>query len=175
MAEEQQNAAATPAEGASAEGGEAAAEPKKGLLGNKMVLIGAGVFILLAIVGVILFFVLGGKGHEEEVVIDPAAAVVMYDVPPMSVNLLVDSGSPSRFLKAKMALELGSETDKQAVEKMLPRLQDDWQNFLRQMRVEDTEGSAAMQRLKEALLLRANQVLAPVVVRNVLFRELLVQ
>jgi hypothetical protein len=43
------------------------------------------------------------------------------------------------------------------------------------VRPEDTQGSAAMQRLKEALLLRANQVLAPVVVHNVLFRELLVQ
>lgn len=173
MAEEQKKndaAAAAPAEGAEGE----VAAPKKGLFANKWVVIGIAVALVLVVGGAAAFFLLGGDNADEEVVIDPASAVVMFDVPPISTNLLTNGG-PARFLKAKLALELGTEKDKAEVEKMLPRLQDDWQNFLRQMRPEDTEGSAAMQRLKEALLLRANQVLAPVMVRNVLFRELLVQ
>jgi flagellar FliL protein len=172
MADEQKkDAVATPAaEGAPAEGAEAS---KKGLFANKMVLIGVVVCLVLAMGGGAAFFLLGAK-KVEEIPLDPAAAIVMFDVPPIATNLLTNGG-PSRFLKVKLALELNGEKDKVEVERMLPRLQDDWQNFLRQMRVEDTEGSAAMQRLKEALLLRANQVLAPVAVRNVLFRELLVQ
>lgn len=172
MAEEENKPAAEGAE-AGAEGAEGEAAPKGGLFSNKLVLIGIVIFVLLACAGAAAFFLLGGKEEEVEI-ITHGSSVVMYDVPPITTNLLT-GGGPARFLKVKLALELGSEADKVEVEHLLPRLQDDWQNFLRQMRLEDTEGSAAMQRMKEALMLRANQVLAPVLVRNVLFREFLVQ
>lgn len=175
--EDQQKNANTPAEdGDAAEGAEGAEAPKKGLLGNKMVLIGGGVFVVLVVVGIGLYFMLGGSDEpNDELELQSTSKVVMFEVPVITTNLIGTGPGPTRFIKAQMVLELGSEQDKTEVEHLLPRLQDDWQNFLRQMRPEDLEGSLAMQRLKEALQLRANQVLAPVLVRNVLFRELLVQ
>lgn len=177
MAEEQKKDAAAPASDAKpAEGAEGA--PAEGAGGKKklFLIIGLVAGLLLVVGGIGAYFLLGSKHAEEPApaTLDPNASIVVYDVPPFTVNLLPDGGG-EHFLKAKVALELAGEKDKAEVEKLGARLQDDWQNFLRQLRPEDTQGSAAMQRLKEALLLRANQVLSPVVVHNVLFRELLIQ
>ena len=46
---------------------------------------------------------------------------------------------------------------------------------LREMRVEDLSGSAGIYRLREELLDRVNVAARPVVVNDVLFREMLVQ
>lgn len=160
-----------------AAGGEEGAEAAAAAGGKrKLMLLGGAVFVVLAVAGAAAFFLLGGDSHDEDIKpIEPGNMVVIYDVPPITVNMLDTAGGADHFLKAKVALELGSEQDKMEVERLLPRLQDDWQNFLRQLRPDDVEGSGAMQRLKEAMMLRANQVLAPVAVHNVLFRELLVQ
>lgn len=174
MADETKAAAETPAAEAAPAAGEADVPAGNGK--RKLMLLGGAVFVVLAVAGAAAFFLLGGDDAEPEHAPETAGSgVVMYDVPPFTVNMLDSGGGAQHFLKAKLALELASEPDKVEVEKLLPRLQDDWQNFLRQLRPDDVEGSGAMQRLKEALLLRANQVLAPVVVHNVLFRELLVQ
>lgn len=177
MADEQQNQQAAPAaDAAGAEGAEGAAAPAGG---NKkmMIIIGAAVLVVLIGGGVAGYFLLAGGGDEKHEMTPEELAVsdvVFYDMPPMTVPLSSEDGG-ARFLKLKLALELGKASDAQVVEKLLPRLQDDVQNFLRQMRGEDVQGSVAIQRLKEALLLRSNQVLAPVAVRQVLLRELLVQ
>ncbi|MCP5405128.1 MAG: flagellar basal body-associated FliL family protein [Pseudomonadaceae bacterium] len=168
-------AAETPAE---AEGGEDVVEGEApaGNSKTKLMMLVGGVVVLLVVGGAAAYLLLsGGESHKEEAMPVASSGVVMFDVPPITVNMLDTAGGGAHFLKAKAALELGSEQEKMEVEKLLPRLQDDWQNFLRQLRPEDVEGSGAMQRLKEALLLRANQVLSPIVVHNVLFRELLVQ
>lgn len=167
------SAAAEPADSAEGteEGAEAAAAAKK----KRMIII---LCVVVALVGIAvaggLYFVLqgsGGKSHTDE-----APAPVFYDLPPIAVNLLGDSDSDeAHYLKLKLAFELASPEDAAKVAAMLPRVQDDYQAFLRQMRLEDLRGSAALARLKDAMLLRANQVLAPVVVKNVLFREVLAQ
>ncbi len=163
---------AEPADGeeGTEEGAEAAAAAAKK---KRMFII---LCVVIAIVGVavaggIYFMLQGGKKHEEE-----APAPVFYDMPPIAVNLLGNSDSDeAHYLKLKLAFELANQEDAAKVAAMLPLLQDDYQAFLRQMRLDDLRGSAALARLKDALLLRANQVLAPVVVKNVLFRELLAQ
>lgn len=178
MADEQQNQQAAPAgEAAGAEGAEGAAAPAGG---NKklFIIIGAAVLVVLIGGGVAGYFLMAGGSGDEKHEMTPeelaVSDVVFYDMPPMTVPLANEDGG-ARFLKLKLALELGKASDAQVVEKLLPRLQDDVQNFLRQLRGEDVQGSVAIQRLKEALLLRSNQVLAPVAVRQVLLRELLVQ
>lgn len=172
MADEElkQTPAAEPAEGTEEGADAAAAAAKK----KRMIII---VCVVVAVVGVavaggIYFMLQGGGGKHEET----AAAPVFYDLPPVAVNLLGDSDNDeAHYLKLKLAFELAKPEDAEAVAAMLPRLQDDYQAFLRQMRLEDLRGSAALARLKDALLLRANQVLEPVVVKNVLFREVLAQ
>jgi flagellar FliL protein len=78
-------------------------------------------------------------------------------------------------LKIKVALELANANDLPQVEKLMPRVLDNFQVYLRELRVEDLQGSAGMYRLREELLARVNAAVAPAKVNDVLFKEMLVQ
>lgn len=106
--------------------------------------------------------------------VDPNAPPVFLPLEDILVNLDA-SGRRSTFLKISMSLELYKQEDVAAIEAVLPRVLDSFQTYLRELRVEDLRGSAGMYRLREELLLRVNTAAAPVRVRNVLFREMLVQ
>jgi len=99
---------------------------------------------------------------------------VYYDVPQLLVNLNTGSKTPS-FIKATITLELSNPSDVPIAQANLPRLLDSYNTFLREMKASDLYGSAGMYRLREEMLLRANTTLAPVKVKDVLFKEILVQ
>ena len=99
---------------------------------------------------------------------------VFYQLPDMLVNLNT-SGRKASFLKISVSLELGAEEDREKVETSLPRVVDSFQVYLRELRVEDLHGSAGLQRLREELLIRVSKASGASEVRDVLFREMLVQ
>lgn len=103
-----------------------------------------------------------------------AGPVVYYDLPDMLVNLNTN-GRKTGYLKLSVSLELASEDDIELVEQVLPRVIDNFQVYLRELRVEDLRGSAGLQRLREELLIRVGTAARPATVRDVLFREMLVQ
>lgn len=90
------------------------------------------------------------------------------------VNLDSGTRQPS-FLKMTVTLELASEEDKVAIEPYVPRIRDAFQVYLRELRAEDLRGSAAIYRLREELLLRVTQSVYPLQVKDILFKEILVQ
>ena len=57
----------------------------------------------------------------------------------------------------------------------MTKIIDNFQTYLRELRIEDLRGSAGMYRLREELFVRVNAAAAPVKVKDVLFREMLVQ
>jgi flagellar FliL protein len=126
----------------------------------------------------------GGDPHAAPAAVDAhgqpiatgaaASQAVFYELPEMTVNLS-SQGKSGRYLRLKVNLELARPGDVEAVERVLPRIVDDFQVYLRELRAEDLKGSAGMYRLKEALLLRANQAAQPVEINSVLFKEMLVQ
>jgi flagellar FliL protein len=97
-----------------------------------------------------------------------------YDVPDILVNMN-DSGSKQRYLKLSMSLELASKEEQPKLEAVMPRITDGFQTYLRELRVDDLRGSAGIYRLRLELLARVRAAADPVVVRDVLFREILVQ
>ncbi|MFD0390311.1 flagellar basal body-associated FliL family protein [Tistrella bauzanensis] len=97
-----------------------------------------------------------------------------FDLPEMLVNLNT-GGKRVSFLKLKVSLELQKQEDVALIEKVMPRIVDSFQVYLREMRVEDLSGSAGIYRLREELLDRVNVAAQPVAVNDVLFREMLVQ
>jgi len=99
---------------------------------------------------------------------------VFYDLPEMLVNLNA-GGRKASYLKISVSLELEGEAAMEQVKQVLPRIIDNFQVYLRELRIEDLRGSAGLQRLREELLLRVNAAAHPVVVRDVLFKEMLVQ
>ncbi|WP_288900615.1 flagellar basal body-associated FliL family protein [uncultured Sneathiella sp.] len=114
---------------------------------------------------------------EEEIAAKAAEVnkkVVFYDLPEMLVNL--NSGnSSSSFLKLGVSLELADEASIPDLELLIPRIIDNFQVYLRELRKEDLNGSQGVFRLKEELLMRINSSAAPVKVNDVLFKEMLVQ
>ena len=72
-------------------------------------------------------------------------------------------------------MELENSGDIKRVETVMPRIMDNFQAYLRELRIEDLKGAAGMYRLREELLSRVNAALAPVKVHDVLFKEMLVQ
>ncbi len=97
------------------------------------------------------------------------------DVPEILVNLATTGDKPA-YLKLSVSLELkGGEEAAKALEPVMPRVVDQFQTYLRELRVEDLSGSAAMFRLKEELLRRVNMAIEPVEIRDVLFKEMIVQ
>lgn len=156
------------------------ATPKGGLNGKKLVL-----FIILPLLLLLgglagayfagLLDPLLGKHEPAAVEQQPAEPVtVFFDLPQMLVNLNT-GGKKNNYLKIAISLELTSEEDRVQLETLLPRVVDNFQVYLRELRVEDLRGSAGVQRLREELLMRVNTAVHPVEVRDVLFKEMLVQ
>lgn len=160
--------------------GEGAVEsPKRKLSGKKIVLF----FVLpLLIVGgstaALLFSGLfGGSKHEAvHAVAQPTAApkTVFFDLPDMLVNLNATGRRPV-FLKMQVSLELASDADLPRLQALSPRIIDTFQVYLRELRVDDLRGSAGIYRLREELLARVNGTVRPARVKDVLFKEMLVQ
>lgn len=164
---------------------EAAAEaPPKKSGAMKMVLLIVLPLLLLGGAGGGLFAtgmldsLLGGEPEVEELPAEVEEVAAgpghFYELPDMVVNL--NSGRRRQnFLKLSISLELASETDVPTVERVLPRIVDNFQVYLRELRLEDLRGSAGLYRLREELLRRVSVAAEPAEIRDVLFREMLVQ
>lgn len=103
-----------------------------------------------------------------------APQVAFIDLPDIIVNLQT-RGARMRFLRLRVALEVGDEADGQSVRTLIPRLLDSYQLYLRSLTTDDVGGPGGMQRLKEDLLARSNIAVAPAKVADVLLKEMLVQ
>jgi flagellar FliL protein len=110
--------------------------------------------------------------HGKEVCGPPGAQFLK--IPDMIVNLNSEDGTP-RYLRLSVQLEFKTAEDMAAVEKVLPRVIDQFQTYLRELRVRDLRGSAGIYRLQMELLARVNQAAYPVEVQDVLFQEILIQ
>lgn len=110
--------------------------------------------------------------HGKEVC--GVAGAQFLKIPDMIVNLNTEDGAP-RYLRLSVQLEFKSAADMAEVEKVLPRVVDQFQTYLRELRVRDLRGSAGIYRLQAELLARVNQAAYPVEVQDVLFQEILIQ
>ncbi len=95
-------------------------------------------------------------------------------IPTIIVNLNTEDGTP-RYLRLTVQLEMEDVSDKGAVQAVIPRVIDQFQTYLRELRVRDLRGSAGIYRLQMELLWRVNQATAPIEIKDVLFQEILIQ
>lgn len=116
----------------------------------------------------------GGKdAHGKKASGEHGGAGHFVQIPNMLVNL-TSEGQP-RYLRLSVQLELASAEDQVAVEGVMPRVVDQFQTYLRELRVKDLRGSAGIYRLQIELLSRVNAAAYPVEVKDVLFQEILIQ
>ena len=173
------------------EGAEGA--PKKGFLGKilskdfllskKTLMIGAPVLLLLlgGAGGGTYYFMFMHKSEDEAKLAAAAEPVPVtppnvsfYDVPTLLVSIQSTDGTP-HYLKVTVTLELNDDLAKTGIKVLEPRLEDQFQSYLRELRMDDLNGSAGMARIKEELLRRVNVAAAPYKVRDVLLKEFIPQ
>ncbi|MBI1208579.1 MAG: flagellar basal body protein FliL [Azospirillum sp.] len=160
--------------------------PRRKFSGKKMILFIVLPLLLLLGAGAGLYFsgILGGlmgekpPEHAAEAEHPPEEPIskepIFFDVPDMLVNLNTSGRRPT-FLKVSISLQINRHSDQGALEKVMPRIIDNFQVYLRELRLEDLKGSAGMYRLREELLTRVAAAAYPVKVKDVLFREMLIQ
>lgn len=157
---------------------EAGGEPapaKRRLAGKVLVLYIALPLVLLigAGVGVYMSGILGGGEAAEEEATKVVAEPVFYDMPDFLVNL--SGPPPQHYLKMRVALQVADKESIARLEMEMPRILDGFQTFLRELRPEDLEGSQGMLNLKEELMRRLALAMQEPIVKDVLFKEIIVQ
>jgi flagellar FliL protein len=195
--------ATPPAEGEGGEGAEGEAPAKKKMSGKTLILfIVLPAILVLGGGGAAAFLLLkpsgeqhadaneghgkakGGHGEAEgtgEAVPGPNGTMIMHGddvvfvtLPEMLVNITGPEGRPA-YLKLKLTLEAPDDATVTALGEHIPRVTDQFNGFLREMRTDDLAGSAGAYRLRLELLRRVNLVIAPMQVNAVLIEEMLVQ
>jgi flagellar FliL protein len=161
---------------------EAPAPTKKKMSGKKLVL-----FILLPVLllgggGAAAYFLLLKKDPkaeehaaeapaEEPASAEPAAYV---EVPKIEANL-TSTSKRGNFLSLSLWLEVKNEEEAKKMEGVMPRVIDQFQVYLRSLRIEDLQGAEGVQRMRDELLMRAKAAAKPVEVKDVLIKAMLAQ
>jgi flagellar FliL protein len=141
---------------------------------RKLVLLAAPLVLLLAAGGAWAGGMLPFQHGATQKAPKQPGPPVYVDLPEMIANLDSDPRRP-RYIKLRARIEVADHEDERAVQAAMPRVQDLFQTYLRDMQPEDLRGSMGTYRLREELIARANVAAAPARVRDVLFVEMIVQ
>lgn len=157
-----------------AAGGDA---PKSGK--KKLIMIGGAVALVAGLGGGWFFFM--KKPSPEQIAAEEqakAAKKTVSFVEMKDMMITISSGGQQDrqpIVKIKVVLETADAKVSDQIKPLLPRVEDAFQVFMRELRPSDLEGSAGMYRLKEELLRRVNVTVHPAKIDAVLFKELLLQ
>src|SRR5512135_1834881 len=130
--------------------------PRRKLSGKKLVL-----FIILPILVVsgglaallvsgVLQGLFASHGEPAAAANNPNQPGVFVELPNILVNLNTGERRQS-FLSIAISLELSSVGDSARIDEVMPRIIDNFQVYLRELRLDDLQGSAGLYRLREEL------------------------
>lgn len=147
---------------------------------KKLIMIAGGAVLLVALGGGGWFFFLKKPSAEQTAAAEQAKnakkPVSFVEMKDMMIGISGGSQSDRQpIIKIKVVLEIADAKVSDEIKPLLPRVEDAFQVFMRELRPSDLEGSAGMYRLKEELLRRVNVTVFPAKIDAVLFKELLVQ
>jgi flagellar FliL protein len=153
--------------------------PKQAVSKRKLILLAAPVLLLgicggLWFTGVIPHLL--GMDHAKQAAAEAGKplAPIYIDLPEIIANLNSNPQRPS-YVKLTARLEVLKPEDAEKVKVAMPRLQDLFLTYIREMRADELRGSAGTYRLREELIARANLAAAPARVTDVLFTQMLLQ
>jgi flagellar FliL protein len=153
-------------------------EPQRS--GGKRRLIVLGAPVALAGLGSGLWFtgilpgLLGMQPKKVAAETTTPSQPIYIDLPELISNLNNNTTRPS-FVKITARLEVRKQEDVDKVKAAMPRLQDLFLTYIREMRPQELRGSAGTYRLREELIARANLAAAPATITDVLFTQMLIQ
>jgi flagellar FliL protein len=184
MVDEQNESAELETAKESDEGGENSSPKKKpfyknvmllGIMGGSIVAIGAGLFFTKS-----MWMPIFVKSSEEEKPtkkeLQPSKALY-FELANIVVNLRqTQKNKKPVYFKLSVMIEVEAQNELDALNAIKPRIIDQFQVYLRELTVEDLSASeGGLQRLREELLIRINGVTKPLVVKDMLFKDVLIQ
>jgi flagellar protein FliL len=98
-----------------------------------------------------------------------------YAMPKLVMNLASTGAGRAVMMELELSLESSTPSAFAKVPEMMPRLKDTLNSFLRELRVEDLNGSGGTYTLRRELLKRFNTVLDPKKIDAVLIEGMLIQ
>ncbi|MBU6406697.1 MAG: flagellar basal body-associated FliL family protein [Alphaproteobacteria bacterium] len=121
----------------------------------------------------------GENGEGEELgggafTVTQGEGVYFIALPEVLVNVSTSDGGAAH-LKLRLTLEAADESAVLALEPAMPRVMDQFQTFLRELRTDDLAGSGGAYRVRLELMRRVNLVIAPERIDAVLVEEMLIQ
>lgn len=152
------------------EGGEGKAGGKKKLI----MMVAAAALVLGGGAGGYMYMQKGKAAASSQT--NVKKKTVFFDLPDITTNLANAPGSERPvYLRIKLSLEVEDAKMVEEIKPLMPRVIDNFQIFLRELRPADLEGSAGLYRLKEELVRRINAAIYPARIEAVLFKDVLVQ
>lgn len=156
--------------------GEEGAAPAAGGGKKKLIIIVAAALLLAGGGGGGFMFMRSRAAHAEKAASEQKMPVAFMDVREMTMNLMPEPGQTQpRFLKLKVALEVRDSKVASEIQPLMPRVEDTFQVFVRDLRVGDFEAAGGTYRLREELLRRVNVAVYPAKVDAVLFKDFVIQ
>ncbi len=105
----------------------------------------------------------------------PTAATGFFDLPEVLVMLDPKGGKQRSMLRMLISLQLPSAGDINHAQAYLPRMLDACQIYLRTLSVADLRGGEQQKHIRDELLKRLNDAMAPMQIDAILFREVAVE
>jgi flagellar FliL protein len=156
---------------------EAQPEPEKPSGQRKLILLAVPLVLAVLLAGLWFTGLLPhwlGVSHPPAETAQKPQEPIFIDLPEMVANLNGNLRRPS-YVKLVARIEVTRPEDADRIRQAMPRLQDLFQTYLREMRPEELRGSAGIYRLREELIARADAAAAPARVTDVLFTQMLIQ
>lgn len=158
------------------------ANAEKKSCGSSKTFIIIGLIFTLLIGGVLGFLFLTPTGKNLMGKETASRKAEKYDIhnlcfTPLSEILLNLQSSDGRhvFLKVTFIIESSSPKISEKIEKLKPIIIDQYQTYLRELDIDDLNGSASVEKMRQELVSRTNSLLTPNTIKNVLFKEFLIQ
>jgi flagellar protein FliL len=153
-------------------------EPQKPGGRRKLIMLAAPVLVAGIAAGLWFTGVLPrllGMQHAETSTEQAKSSTPIYvDLPELITNLNSNPQRPN-YVKLTARLEVAKQADVERVKAAMPRLQDLFLTYMREMRPQELRGSAGTYRLREELIARANLATAPARINDILFTQMLIQ
>lgn len=151
---------------------------------KKLILLFGILLFLVILIGSVAFFAPGllpeglrmSKGKSDPEAVKGTSSTIqghIYNMEPMIVNL-ADSELP-RYLKIKIDIESLEKKPNPELEKRLPHLRDAIITILSSKTYKEIYDVEGKKRLKEEMVLKANQLFDPLTIKTIYFAEFVVQ
>lgn len=137
------------------------------------------IVLLLVVVGILLgigivYSIIDPDKAATSLVKDESSSMFL-PMEEITVNLRNNGDGSNTWLRIKVSLELQGQSNYDMALKMMPKIVDVFQTYLKELRKTDLDGSFGIYKMKDEMTMRINTILYPISIRGIFFQEVIMQ